>query len=89
MFVVKHDKLYFHDKGRIILFETPQEAETFVNGFIQYSTNRLAQEGRMGEAMQAPIIIMSQCKILPMDFGIDDITCGTVLMKELFSEYGV
>lgn len=76
--------LYFHNKGRIILFESQQEAQNFAEMFIQYSTNRLAQEGRIGEVMQVPIMVMHECEIIPVNFDINNIKCGTILMRELF-----
>lgn len=85
MFVIIHQSgLYFHNKGRIILFESQQEASNFMNMFIQYSTNRLAQEGDLGEAMHVPIVVMHECKITPVDFDINTVECGTVLARELF-----
>lgn len=87
MFVVMHSKrTYFQNKGRIILFESEQEASDFINMFLQYSVNELAQENRAAEAMQAPMLIMSTCKIVPVDFNIENVECGVVWMRELFEE---
>lgn len=85
MFIIMHKSgLYFHNKGRIILYESEQEARNFLQMFIQYSTNRFAQEGNMDAIMQVPIVVMHECEIKSVDFDIDNIKCGTVLMKELF-----
>lgn len=85
MFVIQHaSKLYFHNKGRIILFESPQEAQEFLNMFIQYSTNMFAQNGDMGAVMQVPMVVMSECEIKPVEFDIENVECGVVWMKELF-----
>lgn len=85
MFVIKHkSRLYFHNKGRIILFESQQEANDFINMFVQYSTSMFMQEQRMAEAMQVPIVIMHECEIIPIDFDMDTVECGTVLARELF-----
>ena len=87
MFVVMHSKrTYFQNKGRIILFESEQEASNFINMFLQYSVNELAQEGRNEEIMQAPMLIMQTCRIVPVDFDIENVECGVVWMKELFEE---
>lgn len=85
MFVIMHQSgLYFHNKGRIILFESQQEANNFMQMFMNYSMNRLGQEGRVEETMRVPIVVMHECKILPVDFDIDKVECGTVLARELF-----
>ena len=85
MFVIKHsNRAYFHNKGRIILYESQQEANEFLNMFIQYSINRLMHENRVDEARQAPLIIISNCQITPQDFNISDIKCGVVYAKDLF-----
>jgi hypothetical protein len=85
MFIIKHRSgTYFYNKGRIILFESEQEASNFMNIFIQYSTNRLARERRVEEAMQVPIFAMSECAIAPVDFNIKEVECGVVFCRELF-----
>lgn len=85
MFVIMHNTgLYFHNKGRIILFESQQEAQSFMEMFINYSMNELARTNRLDETMQVPIVVMHECKILPVDFDISTVKCGTVPAKELF-----
>lgn len=46
MFIIQKldDGYYIHHKGKIILFESPQEAEMFLQNFHQYSLQRLLQE---------------------------------------------
>ena len=84
MFTIMHQSgLYFHNKGRIILFESQEEVNNFMNMFIQYSINRLMQEGRIHEIIQAQMI-PNQCKISSVDFDIEKVKCGTVLARELF-----
>ena len=87
MFVIMHNSgLYFHNKGRIILYESQQEAQNFMEMFINYSTNMLAQEGRMSEVIQVPLVVMHECRIIPVDFDVDTVECGTVLCRELFKD---
>lgn len=87
MFVIQHvSKLYFHNKGRIILFESQQEAQGFMEMFINYSMNELGRQNRLGETMQVPIVVMHECKIIPVDFDINTVECGTVLCRELFKD---
>lgn len=87
MFVIMHQTgLYFHNKGKIILFKSQQEAQSFLEMFINYSTNRLAQDGDMMAVMQVPIVAMHQCAITPVDFDIENVECGTVFAEELFEK---
>ena len=87
MFVIQHvSGTYFHNKGRIILYESDQEAVNYLNAFIQYAMNRLAKEGRVGEVMRVPIFASRECRIIPADFDIDEVKCGTVWSKDLAEE---
>ena len=84
MYVIKHsNNCYFHNKGRIILFESQQEIQYFLELFSQYSTQRLMQEGNPIGAMQASMIIQSGCEIVP-NFDTTKVTCSTITMRELF-----
>lgn len=87
MFVTTHQSgLYFHNKGRIILFESQQEAQYFLELFSQYSMQRLAQDGNPMKIMQVPIILQNECRIIPVDFDIEKVKCGTVLASELLEK---
>ena len=86
MFVIMHsNNLYFHNKGRIILFETQDEIQYFLELFSRYSTQRLMQEGDPIGAMEASMTIQSRCNVIP-NFDITKITCDTITMRELFDE---
>lgn len=86
MFTIIHQSgLYFHNKGRIILFESQDEAQNFMSMFVQYSIGQLMQDGRIHEIMQAQVI-PTQCKISKVDFDVEKVKCGTVLARELFEE---
>lgn len=87
MFVIKHleSRAFFHNKGRIILFETQQEAQNYANLFAQYSTDRLMREGRMAEIIGVSMY-MSGCQIMQPNFDIEKVKCGTVLARELFEQ---
>lgn len=87
MFVIMHHSgLYFHNKGRIILYESQQEAQNFMQMFINYSMGELGKQNRIGEVMQVPIVVTRECKIIPVDFDINTVECGTVLCRELFKD---
>lgn len=47
MYSVTINNVYMHEKGKIILFPTAQEATDFVKAFFQYSINRMMQEDPM------------------------------------------
>lgn len=85
LYVIKYsDGSYFHNKGRIILYESQQQAIRFLESFIQYSINRLAQEGVNGlEIMQVPMIVQNRSSIEAVDFDIDKVKCGTVYATDL------
>lgn len=84
MYVIKQrDGTYFHKGGKIILFESEAQINEFLNAFIQYSVNRLMQEGRHHEAMTAPMQIMSGSIAMPVDFDIDTVPCGVVWASDM------
>lgn len=84
LFVIQRaNGAYYHNKGRIILFESDKEAKRFIDMFTQYSVNRLMHEKRGQEAMGAAITIMSESQIIPVDFDINNVRCGVVYAKEL------
>ena len=85
MYIIMHSSgLYFHKKGKIILFDSQEQAQYFLNGFIQYSTNEFARQGDMGMAMKAPIIIMQECGIILANENIEDVECGVVYARDFF-----
>lgn len=75
--------LYFHNKGRIILFESQEEAQYFLELFSQYSMQMLAQDGQIMAAMQVPMVLQSECSVMPVNFDIENVECGTVFASEL------
>jgi hypothetical protein len=90
MFIIKHIPTgqYFHQKQKIILFRTPQEAELYINEFANYAIQRAVAEADE----PAPFVMMNVqevlmgCKILPIDFDIDNSPeVKTIWMHELES----
>lgn len=83
MFVIKtRDGQYFHNKGRIILYETQNQAQRYIEEFIQYALARVAQEDPM-KAMSVPITVMQNSVITPVDFDIDSVECGTIYVTDI------
>lgn len=84
MYVIKQrDGTYFHKDDKIILFESQNEINAFLNYFIQYSVDRLSREGRAHEAMSAPMRIMSESIAMPVDFNIDIVPCGVIWARDM------
>lgn len=81
--IIYSNKEYFHKNGKIILFESIEEAKEFLTFFINYSIQRLTQEGRIHEEIITLKMISQNSKIVPVDFDINTIECGTILCKEL------
>ena len=87
MFIVQHNSgLYFHNKGRIILFESQEEAQYFMELFEKYSMHQLAQNGDPMAIMQVPMVLRSECVIKLLDFDLNEIECGTVMASELLEK---
>lgn len=86
MYVIKQqDGSYFHKDGKIILFENERQFNDFLNGFVQYSVERLSREGRAQEAMSAPIRIMTGSRVMSIDFEIDKAPCGVIWATDLMN----
>ena len=84
MYVIKQrDGTYFHKEGKIILFESENEINEFLNCFVQYSVDRLSREGRVHEAVSAPMRIMSESIAMPVDFNIDTVSCGVIWARDM------
>ncbi len=85
LYIIKHrNGTYFHNKGRIILYETPDQAARFLQAFIEYAMGKLAQEGaNQFEIMTVPMTIQSQSQIMEIDFDVDNVECGTVYVTDI------
>jgi len=61
MFTIRCNNTYFSkDHSKVILFNTPDEANNFLNGFMGYAMQRAMQEGGLnaiGEVMSAQMNI--------------------------------
>ena len=86
LYVIKHSSgEYFHNKGRIILYESPDQAMRFIQAFINYAINRLTQDENISqmELLTAPMTIQKNSHIMEVDFDIDKVECGTVYATDL------
>lgn len=90
MFVIKHvpTRQYFHQKQKIILFRTVEEAELYLNKFANYAIQRA-----VAEADEPALFVMmnvqevfASCQILPIDFDMErNPDVKTIWMHELES----
>ena len=97
MFVIKHPAGgYFHKDNQIILYESPEQAQIYINAFAQWGMNKIAQqqmEQQMRGEMMDPSAIMSflsevrSCKCIPIDFDLEQQKdkVKTIWMHELES----
>ena len=83
MYTIMRGREYFHKDGKIILFENPQEANEFIDYLIRYSVQQLQSQGRVGEAMSAPMRIIQQSCLTSVNFDIDNVECGVIYCKDL------
>ena len=83
MFVIqKRDNgYYFHEKGKIILFETPEEANALLNSFYQYAIAKLVSETGPQGIFEVQHII-SAFNIIEKNF-IETPPCGIVYFKDI------
>ena len=81
MFVIKHPSgSYFHKDNQIILYESQEQAQIYINAFAEWSMNKIAQQ-QMEQQMRGegidPFAIMEfqtelqNCAIIPIDFDLE------------------
>ena len=87
MYVIQRisNRLYFSNKGRIILFNNPQEAELFLQAFYQYAFNRIGQEVQDPLEILTFQKVMGEIRIIELDFEGTP-PCGTVNYLDLLNE---
>ena len=81
--IMRPNREYFSNDGKIILFETPEEANESLNCLIHYVNQRLHEKSRVAEAMSAPMVITQQSRLTPVNFDINTVECGVVYCKDL------
>ena len=91
MFVIKHPSgQYFHKDNQIILYESPEQAQIYINAFAQWGMNKISQ---MNSQRIDPFALMNfqtelqNCTIMPIDFDLEQQkdTVKTIWMHELES----
>ena len=86
MFVIKkiNDGYYFHKKGKIILFNTPQEAQAFFQAFRQFSIEKTLKEFGP-EALIEVEMTFAVIRVIEKDF--EEIPpCRVVYFRELLEK---
>ena len=83
----KSNGYYFHDKGKIILFEDPHEANAFIQAFHQYCTARLVAE-RGPRGIFELHDTLSTLTIIEKDF-VETPQCGVITFSEIKRNKGL
>ena len=84
LYVIKDSNgYYFHNKGKIILYESQNQANRYLKEFIQYAIQRVTKEQGTHATISVPIIIMNNSYIMPIDFEIDEVECGTIYATDI------
>jgi hypothetical protein len=80
MFTARINGLYLHDHGKIILFNSKNEIDYFVNQFVSYCINRSATDGFLD-----PFNIMSLGNNVVVEEWKEpkSCTCGTIKYDDL------
>lgn len=89
MFVIQKmdNGYYFHDKGKIILFEDPNEANDFIQAFHQYCTARFVAE-RGPRGIFELHNTLSTLTIVEIDF-VETPPCGVITFSEVKRNKGL
>lgn len=89
MFVIqkRNNGYYFHEKGKIILFEDPNEANAFIQMFHQYCAARLVSE-RGPEGIFELHSLISTLVIVEEDF-VETPPCGVITFSEIKRNKGL
>ena len=89
MFVIQKmdNRYYFHDKGKIILFEDPNEANVFIQAFHQYCMASLVAEWDP-QAIFELENIFSAFAIVEADF-VEIPPCGVITFSEIKRNKGL
>lgn len=75
--------IYIHVGGKIILFESPQEAQDFLQAFAQYVMTRPPLNEEDLFEMHNRLGFLQSCTI---EIFTDSFTCGSVTWKEYRSQ---
>lgn len=83
----KSNGYYFHEKGKIILFEDPNEANAFIQAFHQYCMARLISEQGPQGIFELHNLI-STLAIIETDF-VETPPCGVITFSEIKRNKGL
>lgn len=75
------DGYFFHRKGKIIVFDDIEQAQAMLNGFYQYSAQRLISEGGPQRIFELQYV-MSLLQIVEKDF-VEIPKCGLIHFKDI------
>ena len=77
MYAVTINNMYLHDKRKIILFSTIEEAQGFTQAFFQYSMERMSHE----DPMRVIEVVMAQNEVVIEEYK--GVGAETIEFKDL------
>jgi hypothetical protein len=83
MLTARINEVYMHDHGKIILFNSQEEVNYFVQGFINYSTQQAMKQGKIFDVGE---IMAARNNVVVDEWREGDeksCTCGTIKYEEL------
>ena len=77
-------RLYIYYKGKIILFNSMEEMETYINMFTQYSIQRILQETGNPTALMQVHQRLNSIQPIELDESLEKPPCGFINFREVF-----
>lgn len=83
MFIIRDNQsgLLFHKKQQIILFERPEDAQSFLQAFHQYAIQRMLEETQDPTSIFTVQNKLMHCEILQPPFDVNNVK--TIWFHEL------
>ena len=83
MFTARMNGLYMNDHGKIILFNSKEEIDFFINNFINYSMQRASAESTIDPFSLMALTNMSREVQIDEWKDVKSCTCGTIKYEDL------
>lgn len=81
MYVIKYKNIYWHNKQRIILFESPEQAELYKHHFMNVAVQKMGVDPFTQMQLSS---FIAQSPTIPADFDIErDKSVQTIWLHEL------
>ena len=83
MLTARINGLYINDHGKIILFNSKEEIEFFINNFINYSMQRASAESTIDPFSLMALTNMNRAVQIDEWKDVKSCTCGTIKYEDL------